>query len=68
MTDKSGNISIEIDGVVHEATWTARKGMLTVDYMDGLRQKTTQLGGHTNAPELLAKMILREIAVKTPDQ
>jgi hypothetical protein len=50
-------VEIEVDGVVHVGQYWKHNGMITVS--NGEQQKTTQIGGHP--PDLLAKMLLREI-------
>jgi hypothetical protein len=51
-------IAVEVGGVVHLGHYSTRNGMIRVTY--GSSRKSTQLGGMENAPQALAKIMLRE--------
>jgi hypothetical protein len=51
-------ITVEVGGVVHLGHYSTRNGMIRVTY--GSSCKPTQLGGMSNAPWVLARIMLRE--------
>ena len=51
-------IAVEVGGVVHLGHYSIRNGMIRVTY--GSSCKPTQLGGMSNAPWVLARIMLRE--------
>ena len=54
------SIGVEVGGVVHLGHYRIRNGMIRVTY--GSSRKSTQLGGMSSAPWVLAKIMLAEQA------
>ena len=54
------SIAVEVGGVIHCGYYSARNDMIRVTY--GSSRKSTQLGGMSNAPWALARIMLAEQA------
>jgi hypothetical protein len=54
------SIAVEVGGVVHLGHYSTRNGMIRVTY--GSSCKPTQLGGMPRTPQLLARLMLAEMA------
>lgn len=59
-------ISYETQGVTHQGHFQAEKGMIRVTYKGG--EKVTQLGGSSNNPASLARIMLAEIVRETASE
>ena len=59
------DVSIDYEGVTYAGQYAVDRDMIDVFY-EG-RKKCTQLGGHAQYPELLAKLLLREMVSGQPD-
>ena len=51
---------VEVDGVTHHGHYSVESGLITVRNADWTWKETTQLGGHAQYPEALAKLMLSQ--------
>jgi len=59
-TSERRPVSVIVEGIERFGGFYTEDGMVTVEY--GVRDQTTQLGGHEGYPEGLVRLLLREMA------